>query len=129
MNSRERETAPTIDHVQIAIPAGGEEQARRFYGAFLGLKEIEKPANLQNRGGVWFRTGNVHLHLGVDPAFRPAERAHVAFRVTGLAATRRRLEAAGYIVAEDEPLPGFDRFYVKDPFGNRLELLEPSAQT
>jgi catechol 2,3-dioxygenase-like lactoylglutathione lyase family enzyme len=117
---------PTIDHVQIAIPAGGEEQARRFYGALLGLQEIEKPANLRKRGGVWFMTGNLQLHLGVDQAFRPAEKAHVAFRVTGLAGTRGRLEAAGYTVTEDEPLPGFDRFYVLDPFGNRMELLEPA---
>ena len=117
---------PKIDHVQIAIPAGGEEQARRFYGALLGLEEIEKPANLRKRGGVWFMTGNLQLHLGVDPAFRPAEKAHVAFRVTGLAGRRGRLEAAGYTVTEDEPLPGFDRFYVQDPFGNRMDLLEPA---
>jgi catechol 2,3-dioxygenase-like lactoylglutathione lyase family enzyme len=126
MGSHERDTVPLIDHVQIAVPAGGEEQARRFYGAVLGLKEIEKPANLRKRGGVWFMTGNVHLHLGVDPAFRPAEKAHVAFQVSGLAAIRGRLEAAGYTVAEDEPLPGIDRLYVKDPFGNRMELLEPA---
>ena len=114
---------PIIDHVQVAMPAGGEEAARRFYGGLLGLAEVERPANLRKRGGVWFATGNLALHLGVDRECRPAEKAHVAFRVTGLAALRQRLVAAGYAVSDDEPLPGFDRFYVKDPFGNRMELL------
>ena len=115
---------PSIHHVQVAIPAGGEEPGRRFYGEFLGLTEVDKPANLQKRGGVWFSTGNIQLHLGVDPAFRPAEKAHVAFQVAGLAELRRRLEAAGYATVDDEPLAGYRRFYVDDPFGNRMELLE-----
>jgi catechol 2,3-dioxygenase-like lactoylglutathione lyase family enzyme len=114
-----------IHHVQIAIPAGGESEGRRFYGALLGFVELPKPANLQARGGVWFATGNLEFHLGVDPAFRPAEKAHVAFQVTGLAALRERLVAAGFPVADDEPLAGYDRFFVNDPFGNRMELLEP----
>jgi len=91
----------------------------------LGLEEIEKPVNLRRRGGVWFMTGNLQLHLGVAPDFRPAEKAHVAFEVADLVGVRRRLAAAGYDAADDEPLPGFDRCYVKDPFGNRVELLEP----
>jgi catechol 2,3-dioxygenase-like lactoylglutathione lyase family enzyme len=115
-----------IHHVQVAIPAGGEEQARRFYGELLGFEEIEKPPNLRPRGGVWFRTGNLELHLGVDPAFRPATKAHVAFQVTNLARLRERLIAANYTIAIDEPLAGYDRFYVNDPFGNRMELLEPA---
>jgi catechol 2,3-dioxygenase-like lactoylglutathione lyase family enzyme len=116
---------PSIDHVQVAIPAGGEAAGRRFYGDLLGFAELPKPANLQGRGGVWFATGNLQLHLGVDPVFRPAEKAHVAFQVRGLAALRARLAAAGYAVADDEPLDGYQRFYVHDPFGNRMELLEP----
>ncbi len=116
---------PRIHHVQVAIPAGGEDRARRFYGALLGFDEVEKPANLRQRGGVWFMTGNLQLHLGVDKAFRPAEKAHVAFEVIGLAALRQRLTEAGYTVADDEPLPGYNRCYVDDPFGNRTELLEP----
>jgi catechol 2,3-dioxygenase-like lactoylglutathione lyase family enzyme len=110
----------------MAIPAGGEERARRFYGEVLGLAELPKPANLVRRGGVWFATGNLPLHLGVDPAFRPAEKAHVAFQVSGLVAVRQRLEAAGFPTVDDEPLAGYQRFYVSDPFGNRVELLEPS---
>ncbi len=117
---------PAIHHVQVAIPAGGEDEARRFYGGLLGLAETAKPANLRGRGGVWFDTGSLQLHLGVDPDFRPAEKAHVALQVAGLAALRDRLAAAGYATTEDEPLPGFARCYVRDPFGNRVELLEPA---
>ena len=119
-------TMSSIHHVQVAIPAGGEDAARRFYGEILGLVEIEKPANLRKRGGVWFKTGSLELHLGVDAAFRPAKKAHVAFQVAGLAAIRERLTANGYATVEDEPLAGYNRFYVDDPFGNRTELLEPA---
>lgn len=115
---------PRIHHVQIAIPAGGEAAAQQFYGGQLGLMDVPKPAHLQGRGGVWFATGNLQLHLGVDAAFRPATKAHVAFQVTGLDALRERLEAAGYGTTEDEPLAGYHRCYVQDPFGNRVELLE-----
>ena len=116
---------PRIHHVQVAIPAGGEERARRFYGTILGCREVPKPANLQGRGGVWFDTGNLQLHLGVDHAFRAAGKAHVAFEVDGLDGLRDRLMAAGYALADDEPLAGYRRCYVADPFGNRMELLEP----
>lgn len=115
-----------IHHVQVAIPAGGEERARAFYGGLLGLVEIAKPANLQQRGGVWYQTANLQVHLGVDPAFRPAAKAHVAFQVADLPAVRRRLEAAGHETSEDEHLPGYARCYVNDPFGNRTELVEPT---
>ena len=117
---------PAIHHVQIAIPAGGEERARRFYADLLGFEEIPKPANLRGRGGVWFRTGNLDLHLGIAPAFRPATKAHVAFQVAGLDRLRAALSAAGHVPVDDEPLPGFWRCYVDDPFGNRTELLEPA---
>ncbi len=115
---------PTIHHVQIAIPPIGEESARAFYGGLLDLIEIDKPTNLRSRGGVWLRTGNLELHLGVDRDFRPAAKAHVAFQVKDLDAYRRRIQQAGYPITEDEPLPGFSRFYIEDPFGNRVELLE-----
>lgn len=117
-----------IDHVQVAMPSGGEGAARRFYGELLGLVEIEKPAHLRARGGLWFATGSIALHLGVDHAFRPATKAHVAFAVTGLRALRERLAVAGYPSAEDEPLPGYDRCYVADPFGNRTELMEATEE-
>ncbi len=117
-----------IHHVQIAIPAGGEAAARAFYGALLGLEEVAKPANLLARGGVWFQSATLQLHLGVDAAFHPATKAHVAFQVQDLPAVRVRLAAAGYAIAEDEPLPGYSRCYVADPFGNRTEILEPTAE-
>lgn len=117
---------PRIHHVQIAIPAGGEDAARQFYGGVLGLSEMEKPENLRSRGGVWFRTGNLELHLGVDPEFSPATKAHVAFMVDDIAVMRDRCESAGHATREDEPLPGYERFYVDDPFGNRTELLQPT---
>ena len=110
--------------MQMAIPAGGEAKARTFYGDVLGLTEVAKPANLRSRGGVWFETTTIQLHLGVDSNFQPARKAHVAFEVVGLSRLRQALEGAGYRTIEDEPLPGYDRFYVSDPFGNRVEVLE-----
>lgn len=120
------ERIATIHHVQIAIPAGGEAAARRFYGDVLGFHEIEKPDNLRARGGVWFGTGNLHLHLGVDPAFAPATKAHVAFEVESIDEMRERCLTSGHVIREDEPLPGYERFYVDDPFGNRTEILQPA---
>jgi catechol 2,3-dioxygenase-like lactoylglutathione lyase family enzyme len=119
------ERVPVIHHVQVAIPAGGEDLARAFYGEVLGFREIAKPENLVKRGGCWFETGNLQVHLGVDKEFTPATKAHVAYQVADLAAMRARLEAAGVAIVEDEPLPGYDRFYVADPFGNRVEILQP----
>lgn len=116
-----------LHHVQIAIPAGGEEAAVQFYGDLLGLEPIAKPTNLAKRGGVWFSTGTLQLHLGVDREFVPARKAHVAFEVADLEGLRTRLEKAGIAIVEDEPLEGFDRFYVSDPFGNRVECLSPLA--
>jgi catechol 2,3-dioxygenase-like lactoylglutathione lyase family enzyme len=114
-----------IHHVQVAMPRGGEDRARRFYGDLLGFPEISKPANLLGRGGVWFQTANLQLHIGVDKVFMPATKAHIAYQVENLEAFRARLVAAGVVITDDEPLPGFDRFYVDDPFGNRVEILEP----
>lgn len=114
-----------LHHVQVAAPAGCEAPARRFYGELLGLEEIPKPPHLAARGGVWFRWGSLELHVGVEEDFRPARKAHVALLVTDLDGWRRRLAAGGFEVREDAPLPGYRRFYTADPFGNRLELLEP----
>src|SRR5690349_16813609 len=115
---------PGLHHVQIAIPPGEEDAARHFYGDMLGLMEIEKPENLRARGGVWFETATLQVHLGVDAAFRPAQKAHVAFQVANLEELRLRLSANGFAAVVDEPLPGYARFYVSDPFGNRIELME-----
>lgn len=115
-----------IHHVQIAAPPGSEADARRFYGEILGLDEVSKPANLAGRGGAWFRGAAVELHVGIEDAFRPARKAHVALQVRDLAVFRQRLEDAGIATRQDEPLPGYARFYADDPFGNRLEFLEPT---
>ncbi|SHE97653.1 Glyoxalase-like domain-containing protein [Kaistia soli DSM 19436] len=112
-----------IDHVQIAMPRGEEEAARQFYGAILGLAEIAKPAILAQRGGVWFLAGARQLHLGVEDDFRPARKAHPAFRVDNLDELRARCVAAGLAPIDDDALPGYQRFYLSDPFGNRLEFL------
>ena len=113
-----------IDHVQLAMPRGGEEAARRFYGGVLGLEEVPRPAALAGRGGVWFRNGAVQLHVGVETDFRPACKAHPALRVEGLTALIVRCVDAGHPVERDVPLPGLERVHVSDPFGNRLEFIE-----
>jgi catechol 2,3-dioxygenase-like lactoylglutathione lyase family enzyme len=113
-----------IDHVQLAMPAGGEDAARRFYRDVLGLEEIPRPAALARRGGAWFRGGAVELHLGAEADFRPARKAHPALRVEGLTALIVRCVNAGFPVERDVPLPGIERVKVADPFGNRIELVE-----
>lgn len=114
-----------VDHVQIAMPAGGEAEARAFYGDLLGIPEIPKPPALAARGGAWFERGTLKIHLGVDRDFRPARKAHAGLLVSGLDALVERLRASGYAIVDDEPLAGYQRVYVNDPFGNRLELMEP----
>ncbi|NLG73057.1 MAG: glyoxalase [Chloroflexi bacterium] len=113
-----------LDHVQLAMPPGQEEQARRFYSGLLGLQEIPKPEQLVSRGGVWFAGGSVYLHLGVEKEFTPARKAHPCFIVTDLDAACRELEAAGVEVIRDQTIPGVDRFHAFDPFGNRLEFIQ-----
>ena len=119
-----------IDHVQLAMPAGGEALARRFYGEVLGLAELPKPPNLAARGGAWFRCGPLQLHLGVESDFRPAKRAHPGLLVEDLAEILKALTAAGFEVKYDsEPVQHFDRAFTADPFGNRIELLQAHAKT
>ena len=115
-----------LDHVQVAAPMrpGVEDEARAFYGELLGLVEIEKPDALKAKGGIWFSLGQGELHVGLEEQFQPARKAHPALSVSNLAAMRERLEEAGVQIAEAEVLPGGDRFYVYDPFGNRIELIE-----
>ena len=113
-----------IDHVQLAMPAGGENLARGFYADMLGIPEVPKPANLAKRGGCWFERGDLKIHLGVDADFRPARKAHVALLVNDLPELQAKLEASGYTLKDDEPLEGHRRVYVDDPFGNRVELME-----
>ncbi len=113
-----------IDHVQLAMPAGGEPAARSFYSGVLGLPEVVKPPQLAKRGGCWFENAEVKIHLGVEGDFRPAHKAHPALLVSALAALLERCRRAGCTVVADEPLAGRARAYVSDPFGNRIELIE-----
>jgi len=116
----------SIEHVQLAMPPGREADARKFYGELLGIPEQPKPPQLAKRGGCWFESGALKVHLGVEANFRPARKAHPAFIVEDLPALEAALRAAGVAVKGDEPLEGFHRIYVDDPFGNRLELMEPA---
>jgi catechol 2,3-dioxygenase-like lactoylglutathione lyase family enzyme len=111
-----------IDHVQVAAPRGCEAEARAFYGGLLGLEELAKPEPLRARGGCWFRAGTHELHVGVEEPFAPARKAHPGFVVDDLAGLAERLRAQGIEVTPDETIPGVERAYVADPFGNRLEL-------
>jgi hypothetical protein len=114
-----------VDHVQLAATPGCEEDARAFFGAVVGLDELEKPAALQARGGVWFACGAQQLHIGVAADFAPATKAHPGIRVEGLDDLRSRLTSAGYSVIDDDgTIPTERRFHVSDPFGNRLEFME-----
>jgi catechol 2,3-dioxygenase-like lactoylglutathione lyase family enzyme len=113
-----------IDHVQLAMPPNEEPRAREFYGGALGMTEVPKPPILAKRGGLWFELGVVKLHLGVEPDFRAAKKAHPALLVKGLQELMNRCTAAGYHVIPDNELAGYNRAYVEDPFGNRLELME-----
>ena len=118
-----------LDHVQIAMPRGGEPAAREFYGDLLGLTELAKPPNLAARGGLWFQCGSLQVHLGVESEFRPAKKAHPAFLVRDLEAVRAALASTDHEVTLDpEPSPGVERIFTKDPFGNRIELIEPHSK-
>lgn len=113
-----------IDHIQLAMPVGGEAAARRFFGDILGMPELPKPAALQARGGLWFQCGALQLHLGVDQNFQPALNAHPGLIVDTLAPMLAALREAGFAVQDDAPIPGFIRVYTADPFGNLIELRE-----
>jgi catechol 2,3-dioxygenase-like lactoylglutathione lyase family enzyme len=116
-----------LDHVQLAMPSGRESEAEAFYAGFLGFVRIPKPEPMAARGGAWFTSGPVALHLGVEADFRPARKAHPALLVEDLASLSAALAKAGYAMHGDEPLEGYSRIFVDDPFGNRIELLEPDA--
>src|ERR1700680_1941378 len=117
-----------IDHVQLAMPPGGEDRAREFYQGVLGIPEVPKPADMARRGGCWFERGDLKVHLGVEQQFRPARKAHPAFIVSDLVALVARLRSAGSPLTEDRSLTEYDRFFVEDPFGNRIELMGPKAR-
>ena len=113
-----------LDHVQLAMPTGGEDRARAFYVGVLGLTERVKPPHLVGRGGCWFSGPGVELHLGSEEGFRPATKAHPALLVADLAAARDRLGEQGIAFAEGTLIEGFTRGDIADPFGNRIELMQ-----
>jgi len=116
-----------LDHVQLAMPAGGDDRARSFYVGLLGMEELAKPPPLQASGGVWFRSGSAELHLGIKADFQPARKAHPGLRVDDIERFASRFQEAGREVAWDERYPGVRRFYVQDPFGNRVEILQSAG--
>jgi catechol 2,3-dioxygenase-like lactoylglutathione lyase family enzyme len=116
-----------LDHVLLAMPAGRESEARVFYQGILGIPEATKPSDLAGRGGCWFEDGDLKVHLGVEKNFVPAKKAHPAFIVDDLAGLTSALTTAGFPISHDAPLEGYDRIFVHDPFGNRIELIELKA--
>lgn len=114
----------SLDHVQLAIPPAEEDRARAFYIDILGFREIEKPAYMKARGGLWLASGSVNLHLGAEEDFRPAKKAHPALVVDDLVACEAKLRDAGHEIKPDRPVPGFIRFSSYDCFGNRLEFMQ-----
>ena len=114
-----------IDHVQITIPRGAEDQARRFYCELLGLREIEKPEELRGRGGFWLELADVQVHVGVeDGADRAGSKAHIAYEVRDLEGWRKKLQSIDVRIIDSIRIPGWSRFEFRDPFGNRVEFLE-----
>jgi catechol 2,3-dioxygenase-like lactoylglutathione lyase family enzyme len=118
-----------IDHVQIAIPIGAEDEGRRFFVGLLGLVELPKPADMAPRGGCWFSVSDLQIHLGVEADFRAAKKAHVALNTAQLDELRARLERAGFQTHHDSDIDGRKRFFTHDPFGNRFEFMDRIART
>ncbi|WP_020594473.1 hypothetical protein [Kiloniella laminariae] len=116
-----------LDHVQLAIPPGSEDLCRSYYGGLLGWEELEKPAVLAQRGGLWFQATGFQLHLGVELEFAPAKKAHTGFLIAPVVVLAGLLETAGYPVKWDRDLPGYKRFYSVDAVGNRLEFMQRLA--
>ena len=118
-------TIQGLHHAQITIPPEAEDAARRFYCGVLGLAEIAKPEALAGRGGFWLQVGPQEVHVGTEPGVdRTATKAHLAYAVDGLLWWRERLAHEGIVALDAVPLPGYDRCEFRDPFGNRVELIE-----
>lgn len=127
MTASGQELVRALHHLQLAMPPGEEDAAERFYSGVLGMRRVPKPPQLAGRGGCWFESGSLQFHLGVEPTFAPARKAHPAFLVGDLRAVEQRLRDAGAEIVWDEQLEGHERFYAADPFGNRLEFIAPAA--
>ena len=114
-----------IHHVNISIPTGEEDNARAFYCDLLGLQEISKPDALQENGGFWLRLANIDLHIGIQEGIQREQlKMHLAYQVGDLLAWRERLIQAGIVIKENTAIPDFDRFEIRDPFGNRIEFVQ-----
>lgn len=116
----------SVHHVQLAMPPGGEDEARAFFGGVLAMDEIPKPPVLAARGGCWFRLDELEIHVGVEEEFRPARKAHPGILTDNLDGLMDRVREHGLEPREDGNFPGHRRFYVDDCFGNRLEFLQPT---
>lgn len=117
-----------LHHAQVTIPRGAEEEAREFYCGFMSLREIEKPDSLKGRGGFWLQVGDRQVHVGTEEGVnRHATKAHLAYEVTNLDLWESRLESSGFELPESVPIPGFVRLEFRDPFGNRIELIQPES--
>lgn len=122
-------TIARLNHVHITIPKGAEAEGRAFYANLLGLPEIPKPASLAAMGGVWLQLGDIQLHIGIeDNVDRLATKAHLAYEVTDLALWADKLAAYGIAIHDSIPIPGYKRFEIRDPFGNRVEFIQPLPQ-
>lgn len=114
-----------VHHVQVTIPKGEEEKAKNFYCNVLGLKEVEKPDSLKGRGGFWLEVGDKNVHVGTEDGFdRLKTKAHIAYQVSDISYWRSVLEQNDTQIIEGVPIPGFDRFEFRDPFGNRVEMIQ-----
>jgi len=113
-----------LDHVQLTMPRGGEDKARAYFGGLLGMQEEPKPEPYNRRGGCWFRAGAASIHLGVEDDFQPWKKAHIALCIADLDTLVARLEASGYKIEWEDAVKSRKRLYTKDPFGNRIELIQ-----
>jgi catechol 2,3-dioxygenase-like lactoylglutathione lyase family enzyme len=114
-----------LHHGQVSIPKGSEDKAREFYCGFLGLKEVEKPESLKGRGGFWLELGELQIHFGAeDGVDRKATKSHLAYEVSNLNSWKEKFRTSGIEILDGIPIPGWERFEFRDPFGNRVEFLE-----
>lgn len=119
----------SLHHVQVAMPVGGEDRARAFYSAMIGLTETPKPEDMRKRSGCWFEGGTARIHLGVEEDFRPARKAHPALQISDFSALKQKLFDAGYKISPSNPIDGLSRFFVDDPFGNKVEIIASEPLT
>jgi catechol 2,3-dioxygenase-like lactoylglutathione lyase family enzyme len=125
LSQRDEPRIVRLDHIKITIPVGAEESGRAFYCDILNLQEMEKPESLRGRGGFWLQVGDLPVHISTeDDVNREATKMHLAYQATDLASWRTRLEEMGMAIKESVPIPGFDCFEIRDPFGNRIEIIQ-----